>query len=100
MNIILLGDSIFDNESYVDSGDSVKELLQMALPNSNVTLLAVDGDVTTDVHKQLESFPSDATCVFVSCGGNVALRNISILDNKTSSIGESLDLLHGVVTIP
>ena len=97
MNIILLGDSIFDNESYVDSGDSVKELLQMALPNSNVTLLAVDGDVTTDVHKQLESFPSDATCVFVSCGGNDALRNISFLDNKTSSIGESLDLLHGVI---
>ncbi len=99
MHIVLIGDSIFDNTSYVADGESVKELLSKALPNADITLLAVDGDVTTDVYQQLESFPKDATDVFISCGGNDALRSIEILEQKVSTVGAALDLLHNARSI-
>ena len=92
MNIVLIGDSIFDNGSYV--GESVSDLVKKSILNADVDLLAVDGDVTTDVYKQLERFPSTADYVFVSCGGNDALRSISILEEKASSVGSALDILY------
>jgi len=94
MHIVLIGDSIFDNASYVNDSESVEDLLQQKIPVAKVSLLAVDGDVTTDVLSQLEKFPNDATHVFVSCGGNDALRSIGILEKKSSSIKESLEVLH------
>ena len=45
MHIVLLGDSIFDNASYVLEGESVSDLLAKKLPNAKITLAAVDGDV-------------------------------------------------------
>ncbi len=98
MHIVLLGDSVFDNVEYVESGDSVKDLLSVEVsslyPNTKVTLLAVDGDKTTDVARRLKSFPTDATHVFLSCGGNDALGSIGLLDKSVSSVGEALDLLY------
>ena len=96
MHIVLLGDSIFDNASYVRESESVSDLLKNRFPNSTVSLLAVDGDITTDVHEQLKSFPESATAVFLSCGGNDALRSIDILDAESSSVGEALDILFQV----
>ena len=43
--IDLIGDSIFDNQPYVDSGDSVIEQISVISPVP-VNLLAVDGDTT------------------------------------------------------
>lgn len=61
-HIILLGDSIFDNSSYVPGNPSVIEQLQSQLPTSwKATLLAVDGDVTEDVLSQTSNLPDDAS---------------------------------------
>jgi hypothetical protein len=73
-SIVLLGDSIFDNSYYVARGQSVSDHLARLLPKEMMPrLLAVDGSVTSDVLKQLDNLPKDATHVFVSSGGNDAL---------------------------
>jgi hypothetical protein len=92
-HIVLLGDSIFDNAGYVDEGDSVIEQLANKLPDGvKATLLAVDGDVTNDVYAQLENLPEDATHIFISCGGNDALRIANILNKPVQSVGEAMDV--------
>jgi len=45
-HIVLCGDSIFDNGSYVRGEPDVAEQVREQLPDSKVTLLAVDGNVT------------------------------------------------------
>jgi len=61
-HIVLLGDSIFDNASYVPSGrDVVSHLEQLLDADSQATLLAVDGAVVDDVPSQVFRIPSDAT---------------------------------------
>lgn len=92
-HIILLGDSIFDNAGYVGSGESVIEQLQDKTHNDcKATLLAVDGDVTSDVYAQLKMIPKDATHVFLSIGGNDALRIANILQQSTSTVGEAMEV--------
>lgn len=92
-NIVLIGDSIFDNAGYVNDGESVIAQLNQKLPkNTKATLLAVDGDVTDDVFDQLKELPNDTTHVFVSCGGNDALRIASILNKPVESVGQAMDV--------
>ena len=51
----LVGDSIFDNEAYVEGGRSVVEHLQDLLRDEiDVTLLAIDGSFANEVPQQLE----------------------------------------------
>lgn len=72
--VVLLGDSIFDNGVYVPGEPSVIEQLRSQLPSSaDVTLLAIDGSIASDVARQLERLPSDTTDLVVSVGGNDAL---------------------------
>jgi hypothetical protein len=94
-HVVLLGDSIFDNGPYVDRGESVSEVLSGVLEDkAQVTLLAVDGDCTTDVPKQLQFFPVDATHAFISCGGNDALQVFyKIFGESVSSVGDALGCL-------
>ena len=94
MHLVLIGDSIFDNASYVSEGESVSDLLALEFPEAKISLLAVDGGVTTDVFSQLKWFPKDATNIFISCGGNDALRSIGILDEKVATVGDGLDILY------
>jgi len=68
MHIVLMGDSILDNAHYLDEQDSVEEILKDTIPNAHITLLAVDGALTSDIHRQLESIPEKPTSVFLSCG--------------------------------
>ncbi|MFK7855762.1 MAG: SGNH/GDSL hydrolase family protein [Granulosicoccus sp.] len=92
-HLVLLGDSIFDNAGYVDDGDSVIDQLNgLIQPNTQATLLAVDGDVTVDVYKQIGSIPDNATHAFVSCGGNDALRIANTLNQEVSSVGEAMEI--------
>ena len=87
--LTLLGDSIFDNGAYVPNEAPVIEQLKNTLENSwQATLLAVDGDVTTDVYKQIPRMPADTTHCILSCGGNDALRMAGMLDEKASSVME------------
>lgn len=88
-HVVLLGDSIFDNASYVPGGPPVIEQLRAALPRDwRATMLAVDGAVTQGVAGQLRRLPADATHLFVSVGGNDALRYGGMLDDIHRPAGE------------
>jgi len=88
-HLVLLGDSIFDNESYVPGGPPVIEQVRRGLPRGwRATLLAVDGAVSASVASQLRRLPDDATHLFVSVGGNDALRHSGILDQVRRPAGE------------
>lgn len=94
MNIVLIGDSIFDNAPYVQPGTTVSDQLKAISDDSTVTLLAVDGDVTTDVERQLNALPANATHLFVSCGGNDALQCLPALEQTVNTVGEAMDVFH------
>jgi hypothetical protein len=84
---VLLGDSIFDNAAYVPGEDPVIEQLRKELPSTwRASLLAVDGNVTSDVAFQLRKLPDDATHLVLSVGGNDALGAIERLNAPSSSV--------------
>jgi hypothetical protein len=90
--VVLLGDSIFDNAAYVPDKLPVIDQLRNNLPDGwEATLLAVDGDVTVDVQRQIKRLPDDATHLIVSCGGNDAIAHASILDQSACSVAEVLE---------
>ena len=90
-HVVLLGDSIFDNGVYVPGGPAFSEQLRAELPGDwTVTLLAVDGDVTNDVARQIPRIPDDATHLVVSCGGNDALGYLPVLAEPADSVAEVL----------
>jgi len=79
-HIALLGDSIFDNASYVPGELCVTEQLSDLVPTDvAVTMLAVDGDCVRHVKDQIKKLPSDTTHLFVSVGGNDALGHYGTL---------------------
>lgn len=94
-HVVLLGDSIFDNDRYVPGGPSVIEHLQRCLPPLwRASLLAIDGSVAADVARQCTRLPDDATHLVVSAGGNNALdHSILILQEKAKSFEEVLTQL-------
>jgi len=96
-HVVLLGDSIFDNAAYVDGGPDVVAQLRAALPKGwQATLKAVDGSTTVDVKRQLAALPGGVTHLVVSAGGNDALSNDGVLDEKARSVAEALDTLSKV----
>jgi len=96
-HLVLLGDSIFDNASYVPGRPPVIEQLRRALSTDwRATLLAVDGHVIADVPRQLERLPEDATHLAVSVGGNDALGSSWILGQPVNSVAGGLTLLQEV----
>jgi hypothetical protein len=94
-HIILLGDSIFDNDRYVPGGPSVIEHLRRALPPGwRATLLARDGAGLAELERQVERLPADATHLVVSVGGNDALDYSGlILHEPAGSFAEVLSRL-------
>ena len=75
-HMVLLGDSIFDNESYVPEGlDVISHLRQRLDAASQATLLAVDGATAKDIPFQVLDVPDDSTHLVLSAGGNDALYN-------------------------
>ncbi|WP_210507167.1 SGNH/GDSL hydrolase family protein [Naasia sp. SYSU D00057] len=95
-HVVLLGDSIFDNKVYVGRDPDVVAQVREILPEGwRATLLAVDGDVTSGVRRQLRGLPADATHLVVSVGGNDALGFAHVLDSPASSVAEGLVLLKG-----
>ena len=95
-HIILAGDSVFDNRSYVNPGepDVRKQVDGLLDTGDKVTLLAVDGDMNNNVSKQLDNIPNDTTHLFISIGGNDALMHIDAFKESVSTIGEALDSLN------
>lgn len=96
-HVVLLGDSIFDNAAYVPGEPDVVRQLGPELPSHwRATLLAVDGDVTTDVRAQLRRLPADASHLAVSAGGNDALRQVGVFEEGASSLAGALRRLAAV----
>ena len=91
-HIVLLGDSIFDNRSYVNPNelDVPNQLRSLVDKDCKVTNLAVDGHVTRHIHNQLNNLPSDATHLFISVGGNDGLGHLSIFNEPVDTIGDAL----------
>jgi hypothetical protein len=88
-HVILLGDSIFDNARYVPGRPAVIDQLRSLLPRGwRATLLAVDGSIANDVPRQLTRLPADASHLVVSVGGNDALSNSLIVEDKSFSAAE------------
>ncbi len=83
-HLVLFGDSVFDNKSYVGSGLSVIEHLRAIMPADwTATLCAVDGNTTQGISQQIRKVPADTISLFVSVGGNDALPNMSLLSDMT-----------------
>ena len=79
-HVVLLGDSIFDNKTYVGEKPAVIDQVRTALGKDwEATLLAVDGDVTEDVVGQLKKLPATTSHLVISAGGNDALMNQGLL---------------------
>ena len=57
------------------------------------TLNAVDGAVIADLPQQLQRLPADASHLVVSVGGNDALGEAALLDQKVGSVAEALELI-------
>ena len=96
-NVVLLGDSIFDNAVYVPGELPIADQLRQSLPDGwRVSLLAIDGDGIDGVQTQLEDLPDDATFLIVSAGGNDALRYIDVFEMETDSVGGGLLELHDI----
>src|SRR5688572_23692917 len=96
-HVVLLGDSIFDNAVYVPGGPAVIDQLREALPpGARATLLAVDGHVTSDVARQLQRLPPEATHTIVSIGGNDALGASGLLNARYD---EPIDFLRELAQV-
>lgn len=95
-HVALLGDSSFDNATYVGSGGvHVLGHLRERLPTPwKATLCARDGATTLDIERQLTKVPADATHLVVSVGGNNALMAGGILREKARSVAEVLGRFH------
>ncbi len=99
-HIVLLGDSVFDNQSYVGKAPDVTTQLRAAVPTGwRVSLLAADGGTVASVTRQIERLPDDASHLIVSAGGNDALERAHLLDAPSRSVAESLLLLAGAADI-
>jgi hypothetical protein len=96
--LALLGDSIFDNKSYVAPGDpDVIAQLERALPGGwGATLLARDGSIMSDIPGQLGQLSADTTHLVVSIGGNDALGYSAVLRERAQSTAESLTRLSAI----
>jgi hypothetical protein len=97
-HVALLGDSIFDNQSYVQPGepDVIRQLRAHLPADWQATLLAVDGSVTTDIRRQLAHLPTDATHLVISVGGNDALGQLDVLATSASSVAEAIARLAAI----
>ncbi len=98
-HIVLLGDSVFDNQAYINGGLDVIAHVRQQIPDEwKVSLRAVDGSVVENVRKQTLDLPDGATHLVISAGGNNAILNADILQQKAASSAEVLDKLADVAS--
>lgn len=93
-HVVLLGDSIFDNATYVP-GESpvIDQLRQLLPPGWQAALVAVDGDVTLGLFGQTKRLPQNATHLVISSGGNDALNALERLNLPVDSMRSALTRL-------
>jgi hypothetical protein len=90
-HVVLVGDSVFDNAAYSAPDPGVEARLIAELGDQwKVTLLAVDGSLTQQVHEQLAGVPQDVDWLVLSTGGNDALGHQELLVAEAASYAEVL----------
>lgn len=84
-SIILLGDSILKNNSYVENGKGIDNILTEKA-DSKTYCYAEDGSIIVDIYNQLDKIPlelnENTTSIYVSAGGN------DILTQYVEKIGD------------
>ena len=92
-SIILVGDSILKNNSYVLEENSVEKLLSTKT-DAHVYCFAVNDSIITDAQKQVNMLPQHlnepSTHIFLSIGGNDILKGI---DPVSSIFRQYMDLV-------
>jgi lysophospholipase L1-like esterase len=94
--IILLGDSVLNNNSYVEKGKTVNDLLEQKIDkNKTIVPLARNNSTINKVYHQLERVNRDlndeSTTVFLSVGGN------DILKMREKNIDDTFDKYNTLV---
>ena len=87
IHLLMLGDSVFDNGTYVPGEPDVKaqvsERLNLLTLPTELTFKALDGAVMMDVlNHQIQNIPDDTTHIALSIGGNDLLGLIQYLGQK------------------
>lgn len=96
-HLVLLGDSVFDNVSYVPTKRDVSSHLKARLEShSRVTLLAVDGSTIEDTTRQLPRIPAGATHLALSSGANDALYQMDVLMEEARTVAHALARLGSI----
>ena len=83
--LVLLGDSILDNEPYTRPEPSTTTHLQRLLPDWEIRRLAQDGAGLADISFQLRQLQARPTVAVLSVGGNDAVEHIGLLEDRTAS---------------
>jgi lysophospholipase L1-like esterase len=99
--IILLGDSVFKNDDYVEQGKSVYSFLnkqiQQKQKDIKVYNYAVDDSTIVDVYNQINQIPIDLnnenTTIFLSIGGNDILEKFVEKENTSENTNVTLDAM-------
>jgi lysophospholipase L1-like esterase len=95
--IVLLGDSVFDNGAYVGSQPDVARQTEQMLPRGwKAALNARDGAVIADIESQMSKLPEGTTHLVLSVGGNDALKQSGALDASVDSVANALTMLNFV----
>ena len=88
-NIILLGDSILNNSTYVKPGESVSDVIKRK-GEINIMNVAIDKSKIKDINNQLIRIPSNYnnsnTYIFISIGGNDILSLPSQNDEQINEL--------------
>src|SRR3954470_19629050 len=66
MHVAMLGDSVFDNASYLAGDPDVRAQSQSVLTEAEVSSIARDGAVIADIAMQLRQIPRSVTHIVVS----------------------------------
>lgn len=79
-HVVLVGDSILDNDAYVGSSPGVTDQLRGVLDSEwIVSKVAVDGDCLRHVSAQANRIDRSATNAVLSIGGNDLLGNVELI---------------------
>lgn len=94
--VLLLGDSILDNQPYTrGEPDTATHLRSLLGARWTVELLARDGATMSDMSSQLGRIPARDAVAFVSIGGNDLTQHLGLLTRTTSAeavLGELLEI--------
>jgi hypothetical protein len=87
-NIILLGDSILNNEYYIKNGKSIAQILEETIGKNKVFLYARDNANINNSYNQISEIPlelnNSSNTIFLSIGGNDIIDLITTSQNHST----------------